>query len=320
MACSSAAGRDPSSSRCTRPAWRPSMSRSPTTRTSARRSSIWSTGTGASGTTPTSSSGAAIRRDIDSCAGLRPDRDLLRPAESHADRGRPRPCRGAARSRHPFHAADLQQPVPARLRLDGTGGQRHHPHGPRGHPRDEPARHGDRHVACGRAHRPSKRSRSPSAPSRSRTPTRSWWRDTKRNVSRTVLEALAQSGGMLGLSLYPHHLADGSGHHARKLLRHGGRGGRDRRAWRISASGRISARTSPTTVVRWMREGRWMRPDPAPVTFPPQPAWFRDNRDFPAAGRGLARAPASARPTTAAVLGRNWYRFMGEAFGPEPPR
>lgn len=37
-----------------------------------------------------------------------------------------------------------------------------------------------------------------------------WWRPTGRNVSRAVIEALAQSGGMLGLSLYPHHLKDGS--------------------------------------------------------------------------------------------------------------
>ena len=36
------------------------------------------------------------------------------------------------------------------------------------------------------------------------------WRDTGRNKSDTVLKALAESGGLLGLSLYPHHMKDGS--------------------------------------------------------------------------------------------------------------
>ena len=36
------------------------------------------------------------------------------------------------------------------------------------------------------------------------------WHPALRNKSDTVLRALAESGGMLGLSLYPHHLKDGS--------------------------------------------------------------------------------------------------------------
>src|SRR5260370_12389002 len=38
----------------------------------------------------------------------------------------------------------------------------------------------------------------------------SWRRATARNKSATVLKALAERGGMLGLSLYPHHLQAGS--------------------------------------------------------------------------------------------------------------
>ena len=37
-----------------------------------------------------------------------------------------------------------------------------------------------------------------------------FWRDCPRNKSDAVLRALGDSGGMLGLSLYPHHLKDGS--------------------------------------------------------------------------------------------------------------
>ncbi len=37
-----------------------------------------------------------------------------------------------------------------------------------------------------------------------------WWHPALRNKSGDVLKALAQSGGMLGFSLYPHHLKDGT--------------------------------------------------------------------------------------------------------------
>ena len=36
-----------------------------------------------------------------------------------------------------------------------------------------------------------------------------FWHNAPRNLSDVVLRALAQSGGMLGFSLYPHHLKDG---------------------------------------------------------------------------------------------------------------
>ena len=38
----------------------------------------------------------------------------------------------------------------------------------------------------------------------------SFWFDSKRNKSNEVLKALAESGGIVGLSLYPHHLKDKS--------------------------------------------------------------------------------------------------------------
>src|SRR5262245_38654205 len=36
------------------------------------------------------------------------------------------------------------------------------------------------------------------------------WRDTKRNKSDHVLRGIAESGGMIGVSTYPHHLRGGS--------------------------------------------------------------------------------------------------------------
>ena len=37
-----------------------------------------------------------------------------------------------------------------------------------------------------------------------------FWHKAKRNKSDDILRALGESGGMLGLSLYPHHLLDGT--------------------------------------------------------------------------------------------------------------
>ena len=141
-----------------------------------------------------------------------------------------------------------------------------------------------------------------------------WWKPTGRNVSRKVVAALAESGGMLGLSLYPHHLKDGSETTLDSFC-----------AMAAEVAGLIGVerlgigsdlcQDQPDSVVRWMREGRWMRPDPAPVVFPAQPSWFRDSRDFPNLATGLVRAGFS-EVEAGAILGENWYRFMEMAFRP----
>ena len=141
-----------------------------------------------------------------------------------------------------------------------------------------------------------------------------WWRETGRNVSKSVVKALAGREGMLGLSLYPHHLPEGSATTLQRFC-----------AMAAEVAGLIGPRRlgigsdlcqdQPADVVRWMREGRWTRPDPAPITFPDQPAWFRDNRDFTGLANGLRRA-GFGEDDVAAVLGGNWYGFMGHAFAP----
>ena len=76
----------------------------------------------------------------------------------------------------------------------------------------------------------------------------------------------------------------------------------------------------PDSVVQWMREGRWTRPDPGPaqVAFPAQPDWFGDNRDFAGLAAGL-NATGFSGPDIAKMLGENWRNFMGKAFEPGSP-
>jgi microsomal dipeptidase-like Zn-dependent dipeptidase len=142
------------------------------------------------------------------------------------------------------------------------------------------------------------------------------WRETGRNKSARVLEALGRTGGMLGLSLYPHHMRNGGATTLAEFC------AMARETAGIVGAGNLGigsdlCQGQPDGIVRWMREGRWTRGDAlaSKTAFPEQPAWFRDNRDFPRLAAGLAAA-GFALDEVAAILGENWRRFMREAFAP----
>ena len=148
-----------------------------------------------------------------------------------------------------------------------------------------------------------------------------WWHDALRNKSDAVLRALAQSGGMLGFSLYPHHLAGGTDCTLESLCatiaecaaRYG-----------IEHLGLGSdlCQDQPDSVVEWMRNGRWTRTrdygegSADRPGFPDMPSWFRDNRDWSNVRDGLLAAGLS-ETDVAAVMGENWLRFFDASFGPE---
>lgn len=147
----------------------------------------------------------------------------------------------------------------------------------------------------------------------------SWWHPVARNKSDEVLIPLAKRGGMLGLSLYPHHLAGGSACTLESFT-----------AMVADLVGRIGidhvgigsdlCQGQPDSVVAWMRNGRWTKGETniglGKATFPPQPTWFRDNRDFPGIRDGLA-ARGFSQAEVDKLMGGNWYRFFRENFGPQ---
>jgi membrane dipeptidase len=145
-----------------------------------------------------------------------------------------------------------------------------------------------------------------------------WWRQTGRNKSRQVLKLLGESGGMLGLSLYPHHLPEGSQTTLKSFAAMAAEAA-DIVGIDNLGIGSDLCQDQPDEVVRWMREGRWTLPDREAIAFPAQPEWFRDNRDFPRLAEGLRDAGFST-DDVGKVLGGNWYRFMGEAFTPQRAR
>jgi len=149
-----------------------------------------------------------------------------------------------------------------------------------------------------------------------------WWHGALRNKRHEILSALSESGGMLGFSLYPHHLAHGSECTLEDFCtmiadaaeRYG-----------ISALGIGSdlCQDQPDSVVSWMRNGRWSLAEDfgegsaAAPGFPPQPAWFRDNRDWGNIADGLA-AVGFGQDDIDAIMGENWLRFYDASFGPMP--
>ena len=146
-----------------------------------------------------------------------------------------------------------------------------------------------------------------------------WWRDTARNVSDRVIDALAANDGMLGLSLYPHHLAGGSACTLEAFCAMAARLAGQIGAQRVGIGSDL-CQGHDDSVIGWMRNGRWTfapadNPN-GPAVLPVQPAWFSSNRDFPGIRAGLLQAGFS--PTEAdGIMGGNWVRLMQRVFRDE---
>jgi microsomal dipeptidase-like Zn-dependent dipeptidase len=145
------------------------------------------------------------------------------------------------------------------------------------------------------------------------------WHAARRNKSETVIGALAQTGGMLGFSLYPHHLKGGTACQLDDFCTMIARTA-ERFGTHFMGIGTDLCQNQPDSVVEWMRAGRWTKSvdygegsKDAPG-FPDMPSWFRDNRDFGNLSTGL-RAVGFSGDEVAAIMGGNWERFFAASFG-----
>lgn len=144
------------------------------------------------------------------------------------------------------------------------------------------------------------------------------WHPALRNKSETVLRALGKSGGMLGFSVYPHHLKGGSacslGDFCEMIARTA-----DLMGIEHVGIGTDLCQDQPDSVVEWMRVGRWTKSidygegSAAAPGFPQMPEWFADNRDYGRIAEGL-RATGMSEADVAAVMGGNWLRFFQTSF------
>ena len=147
------------------------------------------------------------------------------------------------------------------------------------------------------------------------------WAPALRNKRDPVIRAVTERGGMLGFSLYPHHLRGKSDCTMQSfcdmVARMADTYGPDH-----FGIGSDLCQDQPDSVVTWMRTGRWTKridygegSADAPG-FPDMPAWFRDNRDFGNIEAGLTAAGLD-EVSVAGIMGGNWYRFFAENFEPE---
>ncbi len=144
----------------------------------------------------------------------------------------------------------------------------------------------------------------------------SFWYDAKRNKSKELLKALSESGGMLGLSLYPHHLLDNSNCSLENFCEMTAKVAEIMGVENIGIGSDLCL-NQPDSVVEWMRNGTWTKTKnfgegtKKNSGFPKQPEWFEDARGFYNLENGLKKTGFSENEVNG-ILGNNWFNFYKE--------
>jgi len=147
-----------------------------------------------------------------------------------------------------------------------------------------------------------------------------FWHPALRNKSNEVLKALGESGSMLGFSVYPHHLKDGSDCTLESFCNMIADTA-DIMSIKNIGIGTDLCQNQPDSVVEWMRNGTWTNDrdygegSASFAGFPDQPKWFRDNRDFVNIATGL-RSVGFSNDDVDLVMGKNWLNFFESSFEP----
>ena len=140
-----------------------------------------------------------------------------------------------------------------------------------------------------------------------------FWHPAKRNKSSNLLKILSDSGGILGLSLYPHHLKDNTNCTLENFCEMVARTAEIMDIKQIGIGSDLCLQ-QPDSVVEWMRNGTWTKStnfgegNKNKPGFPKQPQWFEDARGFSNIENGLKKIGFSDEETNG-ILGNNWYNF-----------
>ena len=140
-----------------------------------------------------------------------------------------------------------------------------------------------------------------------------FWHKALRNKSDDLLKALASSNGMLGLSLYAHHLKDSTNCKLESFCEMAARTV-DIMGINNVGIGSDLCLNQPDSVVEWMRNGTWTKTknfgegSKNKPGFPQQPDWFLDARGFKNLEIGLKNIGFNNEDTNK-ILGNNWYNF-----------
>ncbi len=142
-----------------------------------------------------------------------------------------------------------------------------------------------------------------------------------RNKSDTVLKALAESGGMLGFSMYPFHLKNGPdctlNEFCQMVADTADLMGVDK-----IGIGSDLCQGQPLSILEWMRNGRWSKEmdygegSSTNANWPKPLSWFANNSDFPNIIDGL-RQIGFAEDEVEKIMGLNWYHFIDASIQPQ---
>jgi len=140
-----------------------------------------------------------------------------------------------------------------------------------------------------------------------------FWHPAKRNKSNDLLKTLGESGGMLGLSLYPHHLKGNTECSLESFCEMAARTAEIMSVKNIGIGSDLCLE-QPDSVVEWMRNGTWTKSknygegSKNKPAFPKQPGWFKDARGFKNLEIGLKKIGFNNDETNG-ILGNNWFNF-----------
>ena len=143
-----------------------------------------------------------------------------------------------------------------------------------------------------------------------------FWHAAKRNKSKDLLKTLAESGGMLGLSLYAHHLKNSTNCTLESFCEMAAKTA-DIMSVKNIGIGSDLCLNQPDNIVEWMRNGTWTKAknygegSKDKPGFPKQPDWFLDARGFKNLEAGLKKVGFSENEVNG-ILGDNWYNFYKE--------
>ena len=141
----------------------------------------------------------------------------------------------------------------------------------------------------------------------------SFWHSAIRNKSNDLLKNLANSGGMLGLSIYPHHLKNGTDCTLESFCEMAAKTAEIMGVKNMGIGSDLCI-NHPDSVVEWMRNGTWSKTknygegSKNKPEFPKQPDWFLDARGFKNLEVGLKKIGFN-EDETHGILGNNWYNF-----------
>ncbi|PSW22288.1 peptidase M19 [Photobacterium sanctipauli] len=144
--------------------------------------------------------------------------------------------------------------------------------------------------------------------------------DALRNKSDTVIKALTARGGLLGFSLYPFHLPNGSQCTLEDFCQMVARTA-DMVGVEHLGIGSDLCLNQPQSVLEWMRNGRWSKAmdygegSASNSGWPDALPWFSGSRGMENIYNGLVKTGFS-EAEAGQVIGGNWFNFLHSGIQP----